>query len=325
MATPILQDGTVVSSAFTTSNNEGQLSSRFRAQYMNYGLRVGYVKAHHPPSSSENLSKLYHEYDVVAAHMGDSTHVYSTTEYRNCVVMEMFGSGADYSYYTLRPSEHSEEEVSKKPVLAGSLVFLLCENGNGAKAYIVGSPAHPAKGRQREGHVREWEFNGCKFTVEDDGSVSLQVRGPTNIDGTVKEKSDIGSNILIDANGGITISTKSGQSILVRDGTINLLSKNTIRLLGKKAEIGDKNLAPALRVTPNYEASLKAMHSALEVFIDSVNALGQAGAAAPALSGALVAPAAAVQVAAQALKQTISQHSNSISKGDAIATKLDVE
>lgn len=318
----VLSDGTVISSGFAT--NQQSHNAVYGARFANYAMRVGYVKEHYPPGHPKNVSGIHHEYRVVAAHFDEASGIYSTTEYPNCTIMELFGSGADYMSYTLRSSEIPEDE-DFDPLRAGSMVFILCENGNGSKAYIIGSPRHPSLGVQRSGHRFEWEFNGCNFSVNDDGSVILWVRGPTNLDGSVKQGKEIGARLHIAPTGSLMVQTASGETITLQKDQIRIKA-DRVAVATDKMEVGanTNKREPVLRASQNYLTTANTMHESLRSFLDAVNTFCDAVQAEQLLSS-LKPAAVALKTAALVLKDAVGQHDRSLSKGDAISQKLDTE
>jgi len=146
----------------------------------NYILRMGEVKKVVKPSSPKSVSKTTTEYEVEVEHrdgLGSSTH----TRYTGVVAINAFGGGADYTEVVYRPAtKNPADDVGN-----GSKVLLLCVSGDQSKAVILGGIP---KASTDSSHHYAFEFNGARFEVNSEGEVSFVHRGPTNIDGTVKEQ-----------------------------------------------------------------------------------------------------------------------------------------
>jgi hypothetical protein len=200
----------------------------------NIYFRFGEVKAEILPDSQESRSGLYREYEVLAEHYanGSATH----RMYHNCVVLNSLCGLADHSVTSLRTSDTQEAKLGN-----GSRVYLLCVEGNDARAVIIGGPQQ-AKDASKGAH-QSVEFNGVSFEVFDDGSWSLTNRGKTANDGSLHKDADTagaGTVVKVEANGNFTVKTQNGKCLLSIDhksGSIEIKSDSQVTINTTKAVV----------------------------------------------------------------------------------------
>ncbi len=145
----------------------------------NYVLRMGEVKKVIPPTSKKSVSRQTTEYEVEVEHRDDYGST-SHTRYVGVVAVNGFGGGADHTEATFRAATKNPPDGEGN----GSKVLLLCVSGDQTKAVILGGI--PKKSTDSSHHYA-FEFNGAKLTVNSEGEVEFVHRGPTEINGAVKE------------------------------------------------------------------------------------------------------------------------------------------
>ena len=210
----------------------------------NVKLRYGEVKREILPTEKESYSKKYREYEVLVQHYegGSATH----RMYHNCMVLNSFCGLADHSDMALRKSDKLDYQLGN-----GSRVFILCVEGNDARAIIIGGPQQ--RKDLSEGIHKEVEFNGVNFQVYDDGSWSLTNKGKTDNLGNLDAKADkdgAGTQVKVEANGNFIVSTPNNKcqiSIDHKSGAINITSSDTINIKTSQANID----ADSVKVSAN--------------------------------------------------------------------------
>lgn len=200
----------------------------------NVRLRFGEVKREILPTSKESYSKKYREYEVLVQHYegGGVTH----RVYHNCMVLNSLCGLGDHSDTALRISDKEDFQLGN-----GSRVFLLCVEGNDARAVIIGGPQQRLD--KSVGIHKEVEFNGVNFQVNDDGSWTLLNKGKTNNDGSMHDKADedgAGTQVRVESNGNFSINTQNGKcaiSVNHKSGTIDIQANDNFTIKTSQAFI----------------------------------------------------------------------------------------
>jgi hypothetical protein len=162
-------------------------------------LRIGKVVKFFLPADTGNYNGRFIEYSV-ETYRTDGNSGSAPILYPNCLLMNRFGGIADYERWTPRI-----EVDDSKGFNIGSSVLLLCVNGRSRTGIIVGGAPNVADaGREesfKDNHRYEWEFNGIKERVYNDGSYLWTRKGPTKADGTVSDDSGAGFSWLAKNDG----------------------------------------------------------------------------------------------------------------------------
>jgi hypothetical protein len=216
----------------------------------NVKLRYGEVKREILPTDKDSRSKLFREYEVLVQHydFGGATH----RMYHNCMVLAQV---ADYSFHALR--------VSDKPasfeVGIGSMVFILCVEGNDARPIIIGGPqVHKDTSK---GTHKELEFNGVNLQVLDDGSWQITNKGKTDLKGQLDPKADkegAGTLVNVKANGDFIVKTPDKKcEILVehKSGKITINSSKEVNINTTNANINASKITLDSKIT-NIESNV---------------------------------------------------------------------
>jgi hypothetical protein len=226
----------------------------------NYFLRTGEVKRIIAPVDPDSKTGTFYEYDVFASHRENNTII--SKMYRNCLLFNPLGSGADKCVWKLRVDDtDSSTNGSKTKRGKGSKVLLLCIDAVHSDAIILGGIREDTdtdKGED-EGHHHTFVFNGTTIKVQDDGSYSIQVDGKTRADGQPHKNraGGGGSSIKVEANGDILIATKDNKQAIIinnQEGTISVKGDKDIVVNGTKIHIGQGATEPG--VLGNQLASL---------------------------------------------------------------------
>lgn len=215
--------------------------------FNNIMLRPGEVKRIIYPEDERSRTKKFLEYDVLVQHRENGTLV--NKMYHNVFRANELGGAADYDFQTLRPAparEGADDDVG--PGL-GTKVLLLCVNGAHSDAVIISGAEDERRtdvGRKTKGHHKEWVFNGVAFTINDDGSLVAEVRGPTTAAGKLDTsrggtEAAAGTTIKVEKNGNLTLHTKDKKQYIEinhEKGTTTVHADKDLTVHGKTVHIG---------------------------------------------------------------------------------------
>lgn len=234
-----MSDGTVIPSYLKAEDRA--VDPHLYRNVNSLGFRVGEVKNVIYPGGTGNSSNFV-KYTVEVAYK-DGTSPYSSTLYHNCIVSSLFGGFADRFTYTLRSDTNQNKNNNNSNVGVGSKVLLLCVNGNTNNAVILGGlpdiKAGDIKESKEQGHNLFFEFNGCQFTVNNDGEVQLQFRGATKVDGKLTDTAVPGAEgtfVKVTKDGNLQISTPDENQFLTfnhKDKKIEILAQKEWNLTVK--------------------------------------------------------------------------------------------
>lgn len=221
----------------------------------NMYLRLGCVVEIYDIEDTDNISKLMPEYDVMAIEDDN------TTLYKNCISIDSFGGVSDFFMAKLRKPKDSKKVKSKGSLKKqnGSIVLMLCIDGNSEQAVILGAIAHPDRktGQLKKalGHHAEGEFNGLNYKVDKDGALTILFKSATDNDGKPQDEKAGGANWKIEKDGSIEFSDGNKESIrldktkktitVVAESDISVTSSANVNLTAKK-NISAKSTADLL-------------------------------------------------------------------------------
>jgi hypothetical protein len=227
---------------------------RWDLAFSNNLLRVGEVKRVIYPEDNNSRSKKFVEYDVYVQHRENNTAV--TKMYPNCWMMNSLSGLADYEFRMLRvdtpkegPSAGLASDEEKTVELGfGSKVLILCINGADSEAVIIGGIRDERSSdanRKSRGIHMDWEFNGVHVAINDDGSFSLQYKGPTTPEGkldTARGKDEqVGTTVEVAADGSFKVATKDNkQSVVIdhKNGKISITADQDLTFHGQTIHQG---------------------------------------------------------------------------------------
>jgi phage baseplate assembly protein gpV len=228
----------------------------------NMPVREGIVrKIIYPDASTGQTRRQY----VVEVQHRDSNGPGIASEYI-CGTAVLFGGVADRLKYTLRPSK-KDADRNDKGYSAGSKVLVVCINGEQNRAYIIGGlddQNAPADSPEEDGHHLDFEFNGIHAEVNDDGELTITYKGPTELDGTLKEGVDeatTGSTITFTKNGDITL--KHGDQQVRIDHANKAIEVKATKVTLNADEVVFGSGTDKLVKGETYRAAQKAMHEAI--------------------------------------------------------------
>jgi len=200
----------------------------------NNHLRMGVILEIIDIEDKANLTKLAPEYNVMCVGqelgMGMSTSIY-----RNCLAMDSFGGVADYFQFKKRSVKDSSKTKTKGSLQneTGSLVLLLCLDGNTDRAIIIGSMPNPAKNttlNKEKGHHLEGEFNGINYSIDKNGALTVTFKSATKDDGQPTNQQAGGSQFKLEKDGSIECHDGKTEKIRIdkTKSTIDLNAQNDI-------------------------------------------------------------------------------------------------
>lgn len=180
-----LDDGTVIPS-FMGVQNRASYSIGAGLTMSDSSLRLGEVLACYAATDPLNVSGKENEYIVLTNHRNGSGELVPAP-YR-CTLSDGFGAAGDHYRRSLRARGQPPDQGS---VGNGAWVLLACINGDKAHAVILSCLRNQNRTDQDPaGRFLSFEFNGVTVDIGDDGSMKLQVKGSTGIDGSLDSDGD---------------------------------------------------------------------------------------------------------------------------------------
>lgn len=212
-------------------------------------LRVGEVKRVVYPEDPGSRTKKFVEYSVLVQHRANGTAV--TKQYDNCLSINSLAGLADYQFALLRadtPQPGPSADEAAVQLGYGSKVLLLCINGASAEPVIVGGIRDERQsdlGRRDRGVHLDWEYNGVHVSVADDGSWSVERRGPTTpkgeFDAARGQDATNGTKVAVAADGSFSVRTQDDNQVVVVDHaakTITVTADQDLTVHGQTIHIG---------------------------------------------------------------------------------------
>lgn len=205
-----LPSGSILPSGLLEMDDDKMVA--FNSTFNNFSLKVGIVKESYDTDSANNITKETVEYDVLVFEQREQSAQTPVT-YKNCTHLDMFGGLADFMEFRVRKQDKVEKREKDGDKIAryqdGSVVLLLCLNGNNENAIIVGGMKHPkrkSKLTKDAGHAMIAEFNGMGIEVDKDGALTVSFKGATDNAGKAKDSKVGGSFIKIKKDGSVEVS-----------------------------------------------------------------------------------------------------------------------
>lgn len=328
----IFRDGTVLPSYLSSSVMGHEEGSPLRQNSVQ--LMEGEVKELVPPTDDRSLTRTYNEYRVAVQHRDGSAA--AVVDFPNCLVLNQFGGASDSVKFALRadPTDATGTNVLAK----GARVLVLCVDGNASQAYIIGA-IRADQTPDPEGLFYEFEYNGVKFAIGNEGQVKLSFNGATDIDG--KSVEDVGeTSVKIAQNGTLTIATPDQTLTLDKDSKeIRLQSGDSLTVHNNGVKLGGGG--ESMLKGSTYRQQEQSLHQTLMTQLTTVMTLATtASAALSSAAGMMVTPVvgaimAAVPMAAAAtamasMVQAIAQMTVAITQFEAqsvsyLSTKHDLD
>ncbi len=296
----VYDDGTVIPHFLSTKQTNS--SSGWFDSLRDTTIHPGEIIAAYPPTSKNNVSKKFFEYDVIV-YRQDGNGSSSPMTYRNCLIKDMFGSPADFCRFTPRIIK---VERSGKRASYNSRVMVECLNGDISTATIVGFLKHELlygeKGKEKElGHNLEFMFNGINIEINKDGDFRFIRKSATDEKGEPKDKSDADQNggfqLIIDKPGGMRAVTGDGKQFIEidhEDKKINMDADNGIHLGGddEPLMLGKTYCDAEDSFLTDMSTALSQLSAALSQLTTSLGALSSTPAGGPVVGAAVAATAA---------------------------------
>jgi hypothetical protein len=317
----VLDDGTVI--PHFLGMRQSNSANAFYDNLNVMSIFPGEVIAAYPPSSKQNVSKKFYEYDVLV-YRHDGNGPTSTQVFHNCLIKDTFGSASDFVRFTPRITK---VERDGKRSSYNSRVMVQCLNGDTATAVIVGFIKHDLlygeKGKEKDlGHNLEFEFNGVNVEITKDGDFRFTRKGATKETGEPVDKDDTDKNggfqLIMDKAGGLKAVTGDGNQYMEinhADKRIDIDADEGVHLGGD-----DEPLMLGKTYCEAEDQFLQDMQSALQSLSGAINqlttGLGALTCAAPG------SPVVGAQVAAAASGQMTSAVANMIKACTTFKTKV---
>lgn len=205
MYTPVLPSSIL---SLKTDKNSGSTDFKNRL-FGNNTLKMGVVIEVLDTDNENNKSGQSVEYNVMAIEQQESFGINSAI-YKNCIAIDSFGGIADFFQFKRRaPIDNKKvQEESTMNNQEGSVVLMLCLDGNAEKAIIIGQLPNPSRKTNltpEKEHHGEGEFNGIRYSVDKDGAFTLTFKGATDDDGVPKDADVGGSQIKIEKDGSLEV------------------------------------------------------------------------------------------------------------------------
>jgi hypothetical protein len=300
-------------------------------------LRVGRILRAHYVGEETNANGTATEYDVEVEYY-DIQGAHTRQVYPRCRVASLFGGIADQTRFTPRTKTTSKADEEGD---LGSLVLLLCVNGNARSGIILGGLPHPAaaKDAKDDGHNLKFSFNGISLEINKDGELTVQYQGATKPDGTLDDDADSdasGSKVTFTKDGSVQVSTADDDQriflnhpdkkleittdqelhVAVTGGNVNIESNGT--------HIGGSSASEALVMGTTYRNGEAQMHQQIQAVLGSLmGAIQTAGSAisAAAASNPILAGLAPAGAALSAAGPMVAQLQSAISTFEASASQ----
>lgn len=242
-----LKNGGVLPSGLMDIKRQTFMSG-FNKTYKNFPLRVGVIVAAYSVNDDNNYAKLTTEYDVDVVEQNEDMSI-TIIRYRNCMSSEGMGSLADYFEKNLRPQQtiglNNTNPFNNQD---GAIVLLLCLDGMSTKGIIVSSLTHPNRttNLQTTAPYLEGEYNGVNIVIDNEGDVTLMVKGATDNGGTVLVPQPSPTTITISSVGAVTISAPQ-QSVNVNCLNANVIATETAVVDGTEVKLGAEAIESVIK------------------------------------------------------------------------------
>lgn len=232
-----LKNGTVFPNGLFGLNSSRAVTA-FNKTYQNHAIRAGIVVHRYEMEDKDNRSKLAVEYDVMVVEQ-DSNLGITPILYRNCLSIDGLGSIADFVEKKFRTQKKYNKKNRGMDFSGqdGAIVLLMCLDGAGEKAIIVGGLKHPDRKSKLVGkdELLAAEYNGVNFTINENGSVLVTFSGATDNSGKPKDSSQGNTTVAIEKDGSLELKNKGVTQRNQKDGKFILTAQNDVSVSSKKS------------------------------------------------------------------------------------------
>ena len=231
-----LPNGTVLPYGLMSPSTSAS-SQVHKNAFDNKSLKAGVVVKSYATKDPENLTGLIPDYDVqVIEQYGSGAPTVRT--YRHCVCSQGLGSIADFFEYTLR--ERTYVDDTTKGIAYGhqdgSLVLLMCLDGNENKGIIVGALRNPDRPTQlTDDDMLAGAFNGASINIKKDGSIKAAFIGATDHKGKPTDSSLGSTTFDVEKDGSFQVKHKTITQRLDKNGKFTLTSDDEQSFTSNKA------------------------------------------------------------------------------------------
>ncbi len=231
-----LKNGTVLPHGLVAADSDSVFGG-FNKTFKNFSLKAGIVVKTHGKDSDLNISKAVPEYDVVVIEQNEDRSIVPIL-YRNCISAESFGGMADFFEVRLREQKEVFEKDSRGQDFFGqdgSIVLILCIDGNSESPIIIKSLKHPnRKSRLLEGKVLDGEINGVSVSISEDGSLNITFKGQTDNQGKPVDTSQGNTEIDIEKDGSFQLKHDGASFRVEKEGNISIKNKGETSINSEK-------------------------------------------------------------------------------------------
>jgi hypothetical protein len=213
-----MRDGTVVPSIF----NVGGAPDADQYFNTNVTIKEGIVTGIIYPDDDASVSEKEIEYNVAVVDYDHQNNA-NLNIYRNCRLVNPFGTTNNRLTYTLQPSTQTPTQLTGDTNTGvfedGARVLVVCVGGvsRATSCVILGGVQHrdQAKYSSDDGQFYDFTFNGINYNIDKDGQLTITFNSATDQDGKQANSAAAGTKIQIDKQGHFTVLDNKGQTIKV--------------------------------------------------------------------------------------------------------------
>ena len=186
----------------------------------NTTLKIGVVTDVIEVDNAANITKQGPEYNVMVIAQDKNGGICSES-YRNCLRIDMFGGVGEFLDAKLHAPDKAAAVLKSGSLTKdnnGSIVLLLCVDGNTEKGIIIGAIKHPGRKTtltSDAGKHLEGEYNGINWQVNKDGELVVTYKSSTDNDGKTSDDKAGGTFLKVDKTGSIDINDNTGENIKI--------------------------------------------------------------------------------------------------------------
>lgn len=172
------------------------------------GIYKGQIQKVIFPDDSDNISKIYVEYEILVE-LGNGV-----TSFTGVPALSSLGGSNDYSELIFEPAETSftgkNDNTNTFQNRNGSIVAIAFFNNSFQRPVIIGAYTHPKKSRRTKADGISYiqVFRGLKTEINKDGEWSITYQSPYGPDGKLKSETTGPSFIKLDKKGSMLVSLK---------------------------------------------------------------------------------------------------------------------
>jgi hypothetical protein len=222
--------------------------------FNNDSLRLGVVLEITDIEDEDNQSGIAPEYKVMTIEQNKEGSI-SSVEYKNCIRLNALGGIADYMFAKLRTPTDATKVKNSASIKKqeGSIVLIMCLDGNSEKGIILGSLDHPEGTRLSKelGHHLEGEFNGVNWAINKEGALTVTFKSATDSKGKQSDEEAAGANFKIEKDGSVELGSGNVEKI-------RLDKTNKTASIAAEADVSISSTTKSINVTAGESVNVKA-------------------------------------------------------------------